>query len=235
MKKETIKELQNIVERNYNEVARQYSETRKKKLWSGLEELLSRVEPGSKVLDVGCGSGKLLLGLRDKNIEYLGVDTCTKLLSHAEEDYPGFEFKEGDILKLGQIPELDFDYVFAIAVLQHIPSEALRVDALRQLKNKVGDGGKIILSNWNMWSDKWTKPNFKKLFYKFLLLKIIGKNQMDLGDVVFDWKNEKGEVASQRYYHMFTMRELRRISKKAGLVVEKLYKDEYNYYSILRK
>jgi hypothetical protein len=58
---------------------------------------------------------------------------------------------------------------------------------------------------------------------------------MDLGDVIFDWKNEKGEVAIQRYYHMFNMRELRRISKKAGLRVLELYKDEYNYYLILKK
>jgi ubiquinone/menaquinone biosynthesis C-methylase UbiE len=235
MKQEIVTNLQSIVERNYDEVAKQYSETRKKKLWSGLEDLLDKVETGAKVLDVGCGSGKLLINLQEKGVRYLGVDTCTKLLSHAEEDYPGYEFKEGDILRLGQLPELNFDYVFAVAVLQHIPSEELRVDALKQLKNKVSDKGKIVISNWNMWSNKWTRPNFKNLFIKFSLLKLIGKNKMDLGDITFDWKNSKGEIVAQRYYHMFTLRELRRISKKAGLSIKKIFKDDYNYYLILRK
>ena len=235
MKQEVVKNLQNIVERNYDEAAKQYSETRKKKLWSGLEELLNEVEAGAKVLDVGCGSGKLLMNLREKGVEYLGVDTCTPLLTHAEEDYPGYEFREGDILKLGQLPELNFDYVFAVAVLQHIPSEDLRVDALKQLKNKVSESGKIVISNWNMWSSKWTRPNFKNLAIKFAILKLIGKNQMDHGDVTFDWKNAKGEIVAQRYYHMFTLRELKRISKKSGLQIEKLYKDDFNYFLILKK
>ena len=235
MKQEIIKNLQNIVERNYDEIAKQYSETRKKKLWSGLEDLLSAVKEGDKVLDVGCGSGKLLMNLKNKRVEYLGVDTCTKLLTHAEEDYPDYEFRKGDILRLGQLPELNFDYVFAIAVFQHIPSEELRIDALKQLKNKVGEQGRIVISNWNMWSPKWTRPIFKKLFFKFVLLKLIGKNKMDLGDVIFDWKNSQGEIVAQRYYHMFTLRELKRISKKAGLNVEKLYKDEFNNYLVLKK
>ena len=32
--------------------------------------------------------------------------------------------------------EFDFDYVFAIALLQHIPGKDLQVLAMKQLKNK---------------------------------------------------------------------------------------------------
>jgi len=57
---------------------------------------------------------------------------------------------------------------------------------------------------------------------------------MDFGDVLFDWKNSRGEALSQRYYHAFTKPELRRIAKKAGLKIGDMYKDEKNYYLVLR-
>jgi len=58
---------------------------------------------------------------------------------------------------------------------------------------------------------------------------------MDLGDLLFDWKNSAGQAVSQRYYHAFTKRELKKISKQAGLKIERLYQDKYNYYAVLTK
>ena len=58
---------------------------------------------------------------------------------------------------------------------------------------------------------------------------------MDFGDIIFDWKNSQGERVSQRYYHAFRKGELKAIFKKAGLKIEKLYKDKYNYYAVLKK
>ena len=95
--------------------------------------------------------------------------------------------------------------------------------------------GKIILTVWNMWSSKWQKQNFRKLIFKFALLKLIKKNKMDFGDVLFDWKNKKGLEVSQRYYHAFRKRELKKICKKAGLKVKKFKKDAFNYYLVLEK
>ncbi len=54
---------------------------------------------------------------------------------------------------------------------------------------------------------------------------------MDFGDVVFPGFNAK----SKRYYHAFTKRSLKKIAKKADLKIEKIYKDKYNYYAILKK
>ena len=56
---------------------------------------------------------------------------------------------------------------------------------------------------------------------------------MDWGDILFNWKNSKGEQVSQRYYHALTMKELKKIAEDAGLKTEKLYQDKYNYYAVL--
>ncbi len=242
MNKKTQNEILEIVKRNYSEIAGHYSETRKKKIWPELEELTKKIKNGDKILDVGCGSGKLLQALENKEIDYYGVDSCREILDNAEEinkNKGGGErkFAKGDILNLGDIPEVNFDYVFCIAVLHHLPGKDLQIQAIKQLKNKIKPGGEIVLSVWNLWSDNLInkKKKFKKQIFKFLFLKIIGKNKMDFGDVLFDWKNSKGEITSKRYYHAFTKRQLKKISKKAGLKIKKIYKDKYNYYLTLNK
>jgi len=236
MDKKTEKELCLIVERNYNEIAEHFSETRKKFLWPELIKLTQGVKDGDRVLDVGCGNGRLLEALKNKRVEYLGVDACSRLVDIAKKDKPDFKFMVGDALSLGKVPELGFDYVFSVAVLQHIPGKRLRLDAFRQMRNKIKPGGKIVISVWNMWSREWSKRyKFRYLVFKFFLLKLIGKNKMDFGDVFWDWKAPSGEAVSKRYYHALTKRELKKYARTAGLKIQKIYKDKYNYYLVASK
>lgn len=231
MNKQTQKELLDIVKQNYEEIAEQFDATRKKHIWPELENLCTGIKSGAKVLDVGCGNGRLLEVLKEKNIDYLGVDTSSQLIELAQKKYADKKFVVGDILELSKLPEINFDYVFCIAVLLHIPSRQLQIDAVKQLRNKVNENGRVIISVWNM----WTQEKFRRLILKFFLLKLIKKNKMDFGDVLFDWKNSAGQVVSKRYYHAFCKCELKKICKKAGFKVERICSDKYNYYAILRK
>jgi hypothetical protein len=81
----------------------------------------------------------------------------------------------------------------------------------------------------------WHQKKFVKLIFKYFVLRLIGKNKMDFGDILFDWKNSAGDAISQRYYHAFTKCQLKRMAKKSGLKIEKIYKDKYNYYLILNR
>jgi 2-polyprenyl-3-methyl-5-hydroxy-6-metoxy-1,4-benzoquinol methylase len=234
MDKDTQKKLINLVSESYDNIAKEYSDTRKKyhtPLFDALTVFTSEIKDGKNVLDVGCGSGRLISIFGDKKINYLGVDKSLELISFAKTNYPNNKFEVGDLLELSQLAEINFDYVFCAAVLHHLPGQDLRIAALKQLKNKISENGKIIITTWNMWHQK----KFTKLIRKYFLLRLIGKNKMDFGDILFDWKNSAGEAIGQRYYHAFTKCQLRRIAQKAGLKIEKLYKDRYNYYLILSK
>jgi len=230
MNKNTQKELLKIVRQNYENEARTFDETREKPIWPPLLELLKKVESGASVLDVGCGNGRLLKILAQQHPKYIGVDQSNRLIRICQEKYPEYKFVAGDILNLGELPEYDFDYVFCIAVLHHLPSAELRLAALKQLKNKVKAGGKIILTVWNMWPQK----KYRRMFYKFALLKIFGKNKMDLGDVLFDWRAPES-LMSKRYYHIFRQGEFKRLVKKTGLKIKESFKDRFNYYLVLTK
>lgn len=239
MNRQTEKNLLKIVKDNYKEIAYEFSNTRKKcpeSIWFNLIEFVKNIKNNDKILDVGCGNGRLLSILKDKKISYLGVDNSKKLINIAKKSKSQFfnrldyEFRVGNVLGLGNIPEFNFDYVFLIAVVHHIPGIKLQVKALRQLKNKVSDNGKIIITVWNFWNNN-SKKNFKKLILKFSILKLLKKNKMDWGDILFSGFN----VNSKRYYHVFTKYGLKKIAKKADLKIEKIYKDKYNYYMILKK
>lgn len=235
MNKQTEKELLEIVSNNYCEIADLYSKSREKPLMPLWKELVDfaeqNIKPGNRILDVGCGNGRLNEAIIEKTIEYVGIDPCEGLLKHARELNPGRKFINGNILNLDENLETNFDYIFSIAVLHHIPGVDLRIKALQQLKNKLKPDGKIFLANWNLWNQKKRRD----VIVKFAIQKILNKHKMDFGDILFDWKNNKQEKVSQRYYHAFTKCQLKKIAKKAGLKVERVYKDRFNYYLILVK
>jgi 2-polyprenyl-3-methyl-5-hydroxy-6-metoxy-1,4-benzoquinol methylase len=239
MNKAIQKELLNIVKRNYEEIAEDFFHSRQKKLWPALKKLTSKIGDGTKILDVGCGNGRLLKNLLNKKIKYLGIDQNEKLTKLAKKYYQTikptprakFEFRLGNVLELNKITEINFDYIFFVAVLHHLPGVNLRQQALRQLKNKINNQGKIIITVWNLWRHR----KGRRLLARYTLLKLIGKNKMDWGDVLFYWRDKTGRPVSQRYYHAFRRRELKRLIKKTGLKIDKFLNDGYNYYIVVKK
>jgi tRNA (uracil-5-)-methyltransferase TRM9 len=230
MKEHAQKELLEVVKRNYDEIAADFSETRRKYLWPELLRLSENVRDGESVLDLGCGNGRLLMAFSDCKIDYVGIDNSVKLIEKADEEHKASSahFFVGDILRLSEIPVLSnkqFNYIFMVAVLHHIPSKELRVKLLKQAKEKLKENGKIILTVWNM----WTQSRYREPIVKFALKKLIGASEYDFGDIVFGWGESK---MSQRYYHAFRLKELEELAIEAGLQIVELYKDKRNYYLV---
>jgi SAM-dependent methyltransferase len=233
MNKATEKKLLALVKASYTQIADDFNDSRKKQIWPELVKLAGDIDDSLRrqnVLDVGCGNGRLAELFKDRKIDYLGVDSCPELVNLAKQNY-GDHFALGDILSLSLLKEFNFDYVFCVAVLHHLPGWQLRLEALKQLKSKIKANGTIIITVWNLWGQK----KYRRLILKYWLLKLLKKNQMDFGDIVFNWKNSQGQPTGERYYHAFTERELAKLAKAADLVIDKLYKDDYNYYLILKK
>lgn len=233
MDKQTQQYLLSLVGRNYEEIAADFDNTRKKFLWPELIKLTESVKNGEKILDVGCGNGRLAGAFKNKKINYFGIDISQGLIDAAKRNFQSlnknYQFLKMDALELDKLLENNFDYIFCVAVLHHLPGEDLRIQALKQMKNKINNQGKIIITVWNFWS----KEKYRRIILKHALLKILGLIKFDFKDILFDWKNNKGEKISQRYYHAFTQKELKKIVTLASLKIEKFYKDKHNYYLVL--
>lgn len=227
MKKEVTDKLLSLVQEGYNQIASEFDLTRKKKLWPELEKLAAVVKDGDSVLDAGCGNGRLLEAFVDKKINYFGFDNSSSLLEIAKQNYPEYKFIFGDVLKKDEALVGKFNYVFCVAVIAHIPSRKLQQQALENLSSYLGSGGQLIISVWNLRQ----KLNFKLMILKNLVLKFFGLRALPSADLVFPWQDKAG---AQRYYHAFSKRELERLVKKAGFKIAESYRDNYNYWLILK-
>jgi len=194
---------------DYDSIAQDFSRTRQS-FWKELEMLKDYVKEGEKVLDIGCGNGRLFQILKDKNIEYTGIDFSKNLIELAKKKYPEGNFLVANALNL-PFKENTFDKVFLIAVLHHIPSKELRSQVLKEAKRVLKPQGLLILTVWNLW-----RKRMIFLLLKYSLLKIVGKSKLDFGDIFIPWGKK-----IKRYYHFFTKGELINLVEREGLKIEK--------------
>lgn len=225
MKEKTKKKLENIVKNSYSQTAHEFSLSREKEIWPKLKEMANLVENNKKVLDLGCGSGRLLKAFKGKKIDYLACDQEEKLINIAQKNWPNHKFI---VSNLDEIPSGPFDYIFLIAVIHHIPSRKKRLEVLESLRKKLNDEGKIIISVWNL---RKSRPKLVlKTYFKHLF-----KEPLEFGDVLFPWRKNHGQELITRYYHAFSKKELKNLVKKAGFKIEKIEEDKYNIWLVLNK
>ena len=109
----------------------------------------TQYEPGSKVLEAGCGVGAQTVQLvtRSPGIELTAVDISEESLAAAkariaaEAPDARVEWHHGDLLNLPW-PDGSFDHLFVCFVLEHLPDP---VQVLRTLRPLVRPGGSITV------------------------------------------------------------------------------------------
>jgi ubiquinone/menaquinone biosynthesis C-methylase UbiE len=85
---------------------------------------LSGLFPGSRVVDLGCGSGVFTNVLQRRGYRCSGVDLSPNLIAIARAKYGGIEFHTGDIERL-PFADASFDGVLLSGVLHHLPERSL--------------------------------------------------------------------------------------------------------------
>lgn len=217
MKKEIIEQVLGETEAGYDLVADKFSATRRH-FWRDLEFIKDYTQGGDKILDFGCGNGRLLELFHGKNVRYFGVDVSQKLIEAAQDRYVGkgakfFKTNAGQ----ASLPFADnfFNTVYAIAVFHHLPGAELRLDAVKELYRVTAPGGHVVITVWNLWRKKYLE-NILRNWAK----KIERKSNLDWSDCRIDFKNNQDRIFP-RYHHAFTKRELRKIFCRAGFVSER--------------
>jgi ubiquinone/menaquinone biosynthesis C-methylase UbiE len=216
MDENKISEILSETERGYDEMSEKFSETRSR-FWHGLEFISKYTKDGYRILDFGCGNGRLLELFTDKNIDYLGLDVSEKLIGLAREKYPEMADKFQKISGSSSLtfPENSFNATYSIAVFHHLPSAALRLKITKELFRVLKPQGAIVVTVWNLWQRKYLKYIILNWFGKFL-----GKSGLNWNDCYIPFKDNQGKVF-QRYHHAWTRRELKSIFEAVGFKIEK--------------
>lgn len=111
------------------------------------EQLAADLPPGARVLDYGCGDGRVAVPLRALGYDVTGADSSPRMLAALTENDPGLPVLRTDGTDLGkQVGRRRFDAAYCLAVLIHhdyTAGEQL-VAALRAVVKKGG----VLALDW---------------------------------------------------------------------------------------
>jgi len=117
-------------------------------------QIVDAIEPGSRVLDLGCSQGLLARPLKAKQVSIVGVDVGPPQPRAREMDaYLQRDLEDPLELPFGR----EFDFVVIADVIEHLRS---RLELLRRARRHLKEGGRLIIST----------PNVALWFYRLSLL-----------------------------------------------------------------
>ena len=241
---------------SYNNIAKDY-DLKRKKPWNSLELYFKSLkEKGYSfkelIVDLGCANGRHFPLLYNSDSRLIGIDNSIELLKIAREylnDETQYTKKQSNYI---QIVLADFislpirpqkiQHIFSIATLHHARDKFERLNAISEIFNSLGNNGFIFITVWRRWQKKfidyfikdWLKRRFS---FKF-------KNQQknigltEFGDIHVPWKISNEIIACNRFYHLFTKRELKKLMKNFSVKTFTKYggsKNKDNYFILAQK
>jgi SAM-dependent methyltransferase len=105
------------------------------------------VERGSRILDAGCGPGRVGAALFARGHEVVGVDIDPELIAAAEADHPGPTWLVADLSELDLTAvgiDEGFDVIVAAGNVMTFLDPATRVSVLSALGRHLRPGGRIV-------------------------------------------------------------------------------------------
>jgi cyclopropane fatty-acyl-phospholipid synthase-like methyltransferase len=121
------------------------------------DELTSRLEPGARLLELGCGSGAPETKRLAQRFSVTGVDISPRQVERARAAIPEAEFVCADFTEL-ELPPGSFDAVASFYVFNHVPRELL-APLLGRIRNWLVAGGWLLsafgASDNPGWTGEW--------------------------------------------------------------------------------
>ena len=150
------------------------------------------VTPGAKVLDLGCGSGELLLYLKEnKSVIGTGIETAEEKV--ADCIAKGLSVLQGDINdEINDYADNAFDYAILSQTLQQVYEPASLISSLLRISQKVV----VSFPNFSHWSSR----------LQLLFLGVAPKNRQ----LPFDWHDTPN-------IRVITIKDFRKFANAIGI------------------
>jgi ubiquinone/menaquinone biosynthesis C-methylase UbiE len=172
--------------------------------------------PG-RLIDLGCGTGRLLLDFAARGFDVTGVDLSEEMLrvAAAKAAQAGLpvQLLKANLVELNALPDAAFDYAACMfSTLGMIEGGGQRGQTIAHVYRLLRPGGKFLLHVHNRWFHFWDKQGRKWLF-RDLVRSLLGRK--GAGDR--SMPAHQGLVGLK--LHHFTRREAKGLLANAGFRV----------------
>lgn len=183
--------------------------------WPGWKRVLAAAtgeRSAIRVLDVGCGNGRLgafLEGAWEGPLEYVGIDASQTMIDYARErlaaaSTPSAEarFVRGDLITnspadvLAETGATGFDLCCAFGLLHHIPGEARRAALFEAMAERTQLGGILAASFWRFDAHERFRLRFREASAPEVAPDV-DVDRLEAGDHLVAW----GDEEAVRYCH----------------------------------
>ena len=126
--------------------------------WRILRQALPSADHSARVLEVGCGTGRLLLEARQAGYNVVGLDASPHMLQQLSQKIGGrgepFEMIVGEAARIPR-PDGSFDFVSAIRLLNQTESPEYALSVVAEMHRLTSPGGYLLAEFVNAHGPRW--------------------------------------------------------------------------------
>jgi tRNA (uracil-5-)-methyltransferase TRM9 len=222
----TVESLSALNRAFYQAHADDFADSRPR-LAPGVGRVLALIDPGARVLELGCGDGKVARRLAGA-AAYVGVDWSAEMLEAASQrgagglQAPAISFHQADLADpawTAAVPPGPYDWLLAFGVFHHLPGRDVRQRVLAQSVGLLAPGGRAAMSNW-----QFTRSQRLMQRVRPWAEAGIDPAALEPGDYLLAWER-KGR-RGLRYVHVLDQAEARALAEAAGLRVTDVFQSD---------
>lgn len=191
----------------YEKISTHFNFTRNH-VWAGVKSFLDRLEANETLLEVGCGNGRNLEYVNNKqslNIKTKGCDIVNNFLKICTNK--NIDVCYGDQRSL-PFSNNSYKYIISIAVLHHLEHNNDRIKAIKEIIRVLEPNGYAYIQVWkaeNKSCDKFVK-----------------------------WTDKKNQTYD-RYYHMFDIADFKLLFINNNIQISQLFEEKNNIICVIQK
>jgi SAM-dependent methyltransferase len=127
-----------------------------------LVETLLRESGGSRVLDAGCGTGRVAIELARRGFSVVGVDSDAKMLAVAHTKNPALRWIEADLTDLTARLDAEFDLALLAGNVMIFLDPGTEATVLRELGTHLAPGA-LLVSGFQIWPGRVSFDEYDRL------------------------------------------------------------------------
>jgi SAM-dependent methyltransferase len=194
-------------------IARSYDNSLESAPLVGLDQafVLEHCAPSGRLIDLGCGTGRLLVHLAVRGYNVLGVDLSAPMLRVARQraNAAGVDVNciRANLVELGCLADSCFDFATCLfSTLGMVSGLLERSRVVEHVYRLLRPGGMFVLHVHNRWFNAWNPPG-----RRWLLRQVFAGTG--------DYEMPAHDGVPPLTLHLFTRRELFRLLRRAGFKV----------------